>query len=610
MPYLVGYVTPQDYGAVGDGVNDDTTEIQAALDAANVNGSTVFFPPGIYLISASLVVNNSGTIIMGSGWGSQIRYDGSVVTAGAVNAPAATKRVFIRDIRISQTNTSHLGTGVDASNFVNGVIERVLIDGGGVSGVAPNIGVQMNASTCHYNVVRECRINYGGTAAKGVSIIGTSHSNTVQDCRLVPQGDDVNSSGVYITNTHSTTLIHPDVESGAGNGIFLDTAAHGTTIVNAYCDSNNINLKISTGVIAPTVLGGTYEGGVTANTQDNGAVGSIIMNAWPNSGTSTFSRVNFSAGRAGGNLFTVANTTGAPTSDNVQFSSHSAGDATLGILVAGDTVDRLAIDSNGQHRWGAGGVSAADVQLTRSVAGTLAQTNPAGGVASHTIGGANSGGQLLALTNSTSAPTNANLLVTAAAAGDISIGTAVSGDTNDRLTVDSNGKMQWGPGNAVVDTNLYRSAANTLTTDDSLAVGINLSVVGVGRDIFVVKSASTSRNTTVTPTADPNLTVSVAANATYMVQCVVAWTNGGGGFRCDWGAPAGATMVWTDNDGSGLPTLTTQDVFSATTGTTLSGALVTTGTSGTFALQWAQNTSNAANTTLLAGCYLWLRRVI
>lgn len=132
---------------------------------------------------------------------------------------------------------------------------------------------------------------------------------------------------------------------------------------------------------------------------------------------------------------------------------------------------------------------------------------------------------------------------------------------------------------------------------------------GIGADLYVTKASSTSRNTTTTVTSDPNLTLTVAANATYVVDCTVVWTNGGGGFRCAWTGPAGATMVWTDNDGAGNGTISTQSTFSATVGTTLKGALVTSGTSGTFALQWAQNTSNAANTTLLAGCYLWLRRV-
>lgn len=45
-------------------------------------------------------------------------------------------------------------------------------------------------------------------------------------------------------------------------------------------------------------------------------------------------------------------------------------------------------------------------------------------------------------------------------------------DTTNRYQVDSNGKIQWGPGGVVaVDTDLYRSAAGVLTTDGSLGVG-------------------------------------------------------------------------------------------------------------------------------------------
>lgn len=46
----------------------------------------------------------------------------------------------------------------------------------------------------------------------------------------------------------------------------------------------------------------------------------------------------------------------------------------------------------------------------------------------------------------------------------------VTGDTVDRFVVNADGKIEWGPGNGALDTNLYRSAANTLTTDDSLQV--------------------------------------------------------------------------------------------------------------------------------------------
>jgi len=44
-----------DFGAVGNGVNDDTAEIQACIDASAI-GDTIVFPPGTYMISSPIVL--------------------------------------------------------------------------------------------------------------------------------------------------------------------------------------------------------------------------------------------------------------------------------------------------------------------------------------------------------------------------------------------------------------------------------------------------------------------------------------------------------------------------------------------------------------------------
>ncbi|MFK0108508.1 hypothetical protein [Streptomyces sp. NPDC091217] len=137
----------------------------------------------------------------------------------------------------------------------------------------------------------------------------------------------------------------------------------------------------------------------------------------------------------------------------------------------------------------------------------------------------------------------------------------------------------------------------------------NVIVQGVGQTQAVTKSADTSRTSTATVAADTHLTLPVVASATYIVEAVLVWTNGGGGFRASWTAPSGATMVWTDNDGGGASALGTDLTFSVTTGTTFQGALIVSTTAGSLTLRWAQNSSNTAATVLLAGCYLKLERV-
>jgi hypothetical protein len=58
----------KDYGAVGDGVADDTAAIQAAIDACHAEGGgIVSFPPGEYGLSAPLVARDNVKLV-GSGY--------------------------------------------------------------------------------------------------------------------------------------------------------------------------------------------------------------------------------------------------------------------------------------------------------------------------------------------------------------------------------------------------------------------------------------------------------------------------------------------------------------------------------------------------------------
>ena len=57
-------VNVQDYGAVGDGVADDTVAIQAALSSGS---TSVFFPAGTYLVDGGLSSSAAGVTITATG---------------------------------------------------------------------------------------------------------------------------------------------------------------------------------------------------------------------------------------------------------------------------------------------------------------------------------------------------------------------------------------------------------------------------------------------------------------------------------------------------------------------------------------------------------------
>lgn len=112
----------------------------------------------------------------------------------------------------------------------------------------------------------------------------------------------------------------------------------------------------------------------------------------------------------------------------------------------------------------------------------------------------------------------------------------LTADADDRYLVLADGKTLWGDGAVAGDTNLYRSAADTLTTDDSFTVGGNLTVAGsstlddviVGGNFLVggarftpqAHVATTVANTT-TETALQTVVVlanSAAVGATYQIR--------------------------------------------------------------------------------------------
>lgn len=65
-------VKAEAYGATGDGSTDDSSAIQAAIDAAEVSGGLVYLPQGTYLCSTRLVIDSSLVHLCGDGVGTSI----------------------------------------------------------------------------------------------------------------------------------------------------------------------------------------------------------------------------------------------------------------------------------------------------------------------------------------------------------------------------------------------------------------------------------------------------------------------------------------------------------------------------------------------------------
>lgn len=146
---------------------------------------------------------------------------------------------------------------------------------------------------------------------------------------------------------------------------------------------------------------------------------------------------------------------------------------------------------------------------------------------------------------------------------------------------------------------------------------------------YALKTADTSRTSTTTLTADPDLVVVADANKIYEMLIMMVY-NGptAGGFKFDVTVPSGTTFAGALWQVSSAGTFAAAAVlspsgltlagitgfhFTATTGSDqaayIMGTLDTAGTGGNVTVRWAQDTSSGTSTKLLTGSSARLRRV-
>ena len=155
-----------------------------------------------------------------------------------------------------------------------------------------------------------------------------------------------------------------------------------------------------------------------------------------------------------------------------------------------------------------------------------------------------------------------------------------------------------------------------------------------GSGTYVPKTSDLVINNNNTLQNDPHMTFSLPANSVHIFEVTAFLTasNTNADWQIKFTGPAGFTMLWGPDGSSGalpvwggISTANTPPALTAET-TTLSfghntsggpatgihirGYIETTGTSGTFRVQWAQATAQAFNSIVKKNSYLWYVRII
>lgn len=177
------YVSVKDFGAVGDGVADDTAAIQAAIDATNC----LFFPAGTYNISGpatnttTAVALKGNLEIFGEGANTVIRQLGNTLNGfsvnplngGTPNIADNTKDIYIHDMSFTMELTSfrEFQHSINANAVTNLLIERCRFVGW--RGDAVYIGSGVGVERHNENVtVQDCFFDgINKNNRNGISII-------------------------------------------------------------------------------------------------------------------------------------------------------------------------------------------------------------------------------------------------------------------------------------------------------------------------------------------------------------------------------------------------------------------------------------------------------
>ena len=243
-------------GAVGNGVADDTTAIQAAVtEVVALGGGIVYFPPGTYLTSLAITIGTSGVDLLGSGYQSSIIKATGAAQDAIVFTSVGTSTSPLN--RVSRLGFSHssttTGSAIKFSNTIS--IDSINVTTGlfrfGVNAIGGSVVAITNSSiSCNSN----------DASAVSVNAAGTGPSFAIAEC--VVTGGGAGQAAVLISNGVRNVIVGSVIGGGAAansDGVKVVAGTvyiAGSTLVSSLTSGSALNVTGGTAITSGSRLDG------------------------------------------------------------------------------------------------------------------------------------------------------------------------------------------------------------------------------------------------------------------------------------------------------------------------------------------------------------------